>query len=84
MKRKYYIILFVPIVVAEKGTEDCMKFIRTYFSDVKIELKKVTWLSKNEMLGSTSVVLIFAIIVSIFLFIVDFGITQFISRLLGF
>ena len=61
-----------------------MKFIRTYFSDVKIELKKVTWLSKNEMLGSTSVVLIFAIIVSIFLFIVDFGITQFISRLLGF
>ena len=61
-----------------------MKFIRTYISDVKIELKKVTWLSKNEMLGSTSVVLIFAIIVSIFLFIVDFGITQFISRLLGF
>ena len=61
-----------------------MKFIRTYFSDVKIELKKVTWLSKNEMLGSTSVVWIFAIIVSIFLFIVDFGITQFVSRLLGF
>ena len=61
-----------------------MKFIRTYFNDVKIELKKVTWLSKNEMLGSTSVVWIFAIIVSIFLFIVDFGITQFVSRLLGF
>ena len=60
-----------------------MKFIRTYFNDVKIELKKVTWLSKNEMLGSTSVVWIFAIIVSIFLFIVDFGITQFVSRLLG-
>ena len=60
-----------------------MKFIRTYFSDVKIELKKVTWLSKNEMLGSTSIVWIFAIIVSIFLFIVDFGITQFVSRLLG-
>ena len=61
-----------------------MKFIRTYISDVKIELKKVTWLSKNEMLGSTSIVWIFAIIVSIFLFIVDFGITQFVSRLLGF
>ena len=61
-----------------------MKFIRTYFSDVKIELKKVTWLSKNEMLGSTSVVWVFAIIVAIFLFVVDFGITQFVSRLLGF
>ena len=38
-----------------------MKFIRTYISDVKIELKKVTWLSKNEMLGSTTVVWVFAI-----------------------
>ena len=61
-----------------------MKFIRTYISDVKIELKKVTWLSKNEMLGSTTVVWVFAIIVAIFLFVVDFGITQFVSRLLGF
>ena len=61
-----------------------MKFLRTYYSDVKIELKKVSWLSKNEMLGSTSVVWVFAIIVAIFLFVVDFGITQFISRLLEF
>ena len=61
-----------------------MKFLKTYYSDVKIELKKVTWLSKNELLGSTSVVWVFAIIVSIFLFIVDFGVTQFVSRLLGF
>ena len=60
-----------------------MKFIRTYFNDVKIELKKVSWLSKNEMLGSTLVVWVFSIIVAIFLFVVDFGITQFVSRLLG-
>ena len=60
-----------------------MKFLKTYFNDVKIELRKVTWLSKNEMLGSTMVVWIFAIIVSIFLFVIDFGIAEFISRLLG-
>ena len=60
-----------------------MKFLKTYFDDVKVELRKVTWLSKNEMLGSTMVVWIFAIIVSIFLFVVDFGIAEFISRLLG-
>ena len=60
-----------------------MKFIKTYFNDVKIELKKVSWLSKNEMLGSTLVVWVFSIIVAIFLFVVDFGITQFVSRLLG-
>jgi len=60
-----------------------MKFLKTYFSDVKIELRKVTWLSKNEMLGSTAVVWFFAIIVALFLFVVDFGIAEFISRLLG-
>ena len=60
-----------------------MKFLKTYLNDVKIELKKVTWLSKNEMLGSTMVVWIFAFIVCIFLFIVDFSITGFVSRLLG-
>jgi len=60
-----------------------MNFLKTYFNDVKIELRKVTWLSKNEMIGSTMVVWIFAIIVSIFLFIIDFGIAEFISRLLG-
>ena len=60
-----------------------MRFLKTYFDDVKIELRKVTWLSKNEMIGSTMVVWIFAIIVAIFLFIVDFGIAEFISRLLG-
>ena len=60
-----------------------MKFLRTYLSDVKIEIKKVTWLSKDEMLGSTLVVWVFAIIVSIFLFIVDFGIAEFISKIIG-
>ncbi len=60
-----------------------MKFLKTYFNDVKIELRKVTWLSKNEMLGSTMVVWVFAIIVALFLFVVDFGIAEFVSRLLG-
>ena len=60
-----------------------MKMIKTYFSDVKVELKKVAWLSKNEMLGSSMVVWIFAIIVALFLFVVDFGISEIISRLLG-
>ena len=60
-----------------------MKFLKTYLNDVKVELKKVTWLSKDEMLGSTMVVWVFAFIVCIFLFMIDFSITGFISRLLG-
>jgi len=57
--------------------------IGQYFSSVQTELKKVTWLSKDELLGSTVIVGIFSLIVSIFLFVIDFGLTEFISRLLG-
>ena len=57
--------------------------IGKYFVGVKLEVKKVTWLSKNEMIGSTFIVLVFAAIVSVFLFIVDFSLTEVVSRLLG-
>jgi len=57
--------------------------ISQYFNGVQIEMKKVTWLSKQEMMGSTVIVGVFAVLISIFLFIVDFGVSQFISRLIG-
>tara|TARA_Y100000588_G_C13580094_1_gene638337 strand:- start:330 stop:521 length:192 start_codon:yes stop_codon:yes gene_type:complete len=57
--------------------------IGKYFDSVRLEIKKVTWLSKNEMIGSTFIVLVFAAIVSVFLFIVDFSLTEVVSRLLG-
>ena len=57
--------------------------ISQYFNGVQIEMKKVTWLSKQEMMGSTIIVGVFAVLVAIFLFIVDFGVSQFISRLIG-
>jgi len=57
--------------------------IGQYFGSVQTELKKVSWLSKDELLGSTVIVGVFSLIVSIFLFVIDFGLTEFISRLLG-
>ena len=57
--------------------------ISQYFNAVQVEMKKVTWLSKKEMMGSTIIVGVFSVLVAIFLFIVDFGVTQFISRLIG-
>ena len=53
-----------------------MKFLKTYLKDVKVELRKVTWLSKQEMMGSTIIVGVFSVLISIFLFIVDFGVSQ--------
>ena len=57
--------------------------ISEYFSGVQVEMKKVTWLSKQEMLGSTMIVGIFSILIAIFLFIVDFGLSEFISKIIG-
>ena len=57
--------------------------ITDYMNGVQLEMKKVTWLSKEEMLGSTVIVGIFAVFIAVFLFFVDFGLTEFVSRLLG-
>ena len=57
--------------------------ISQYINGVQLEMKKVTWLSKQEMLGSTVIVGIFAILIAIFLFVIDFGLSEFVSRLLG-
>ena len=57
--------------------------ISQYFNGVQIEMKKVTWLSKREMLGSTIIVGVFSVFIAIFLFVVDFGLSEFVSRLLG-
>ena len=57
--------------------------ISQYFNGVQVELKKVTWLSKQEMLSSTIIVGIFSVFIAMFLFVVDFGLSEFVSRLLG-
>ena len=57
--------------------------ITDYMNGVQLEMKKVTWLSKQEMMGSTMIVGIFAVFIALFLFFVDFGLSQFVSRLIG-
>ena len=57
--------------------------ISQYFNGVQVEMKKVTWLSKEEMLGSTVIVGVFSIMIAIFLFFVDFGLSEFVSRIIG-
>ena len=59
------------------------KSVKDYFDGVKKEIKKVLWLSKNEILGSTFVVGIFSVIVALFLFVIDFGLTEIMARIMG-
>ena len=56
-----------------------MNKVINYFKGISIELKKVSWLTKEQLINSTFIVGIFALIIALFLFILDFGLTQFIK-----
>tara|TARA_B100000614_G_scaffold260688_1_gene288226 strand:- start:531 stop:716 length:186 start_codon:yes stop_codon:yes gene_type:complete len=43
----------------------------SYFSSVKLEMKKVTWSNKQELIGSTIIVFVFAIFLGLFLWLLD-------------
>ncbi|MFQ5543477.1 MAG: preprotein translocase subunit SecE [Nitrospiria bacterium] len=46
-------------------------FLNNFFKDVKNEISKVTFPGKDETVGQTTVVIVFTIIVSMFLAILD-------------
>ena len=46
--------------------------LNNYIEGVRTEVKKVSWLSNNELIVSTGVVAVFSIIMSFFLFFTDF------------
>ncbi len=56
--------------------------IKEFFREVGFELKKVVFPSREELIGSTWVVIIAVIIVAIFLGIVDVGLAKIVERLL--
>jgi len=46
------------------------KFLK-FLKEVRAELKKVTWPSKRELIGSTIVTVVVTVIISVFIGIVD-------------
>jgi len=46
-----------------------------FLREVKVELKKVTWPSRKQTMGSTAVVIFLVIIISFYLGVVDFGLS---------
>lgn len=53
--------------------------ITEFFHDVKLELKKVVFPSKKEVIGSTWVVIVSVLIASAFLGIVDMALGKFMT-----
>ncbi|MFA9560812.1 MAG: preprotein translocase subunit SecE [Nitrospirota bacterium] len=55
--------------------------ITEFLSDVRGELKKISYPTKTETIGSTTVVLLFCVIMSIYLSVVDSFLVWLISRI---
>ena len=54
---------------------------REFLSDVKKESGKVTWPGKDEVVGTTTVVLVYTVLVGMFLFLVDAAVTPLVNKL---
>jgi preprotein translocase subunit SecE len=45
--------------------------VRTFFKEVKIEVKKVTWPNRDEVTNYTIVVIFIVILISVFIGVID-------------
>ena len=54
-----------------------------FLREVRTELSKVSWPSRNELIGSTTVVIIITLILAAFTGVIDFILSIILSRLLG-
>jgi preprotein translocase subunit SecE len=57
------------------------KRMSEFFQDVKLELKKVVFPSRKEVIGSTWVVIVSVLIASVFLGIVDMSLGKFMTTI---
>ena len=60
-----------------------MKRFQNYIKDVIAELRKVTWPTRDELKGSTITVILFSIISTVFVFLVDYFLGELVHLILG-
>jgi len=54
-----------------------------FLREVRTELSKVNWPSRNELIGSTTVVIVITLALAAFVGVIDFILSIILSRLLG-
>ncbi len=56
--------------------------ITRFVNEVKVEMQKVSWSSKDELIGSTGIVIVSTALLAIFIGIVDLILSRFVNILL--
>ena len=65
------------------GASNLFKNVGLFLRQAKVELKKVKWPTRKELIASTLVVIVLTILVSIYLGLVDFGLIKIIKHVVG-
>lgn len=50
-----------------------------FLDEVKVELSKVAWSTRQELIGSTIIVIVVTFLMSIFIGLIDIGLSKFLS-----
>lgn len=59
------------------------KKIASFLTDVRVELKKVTWPNRQDTLSSTGVVIVVVFIISFYLGIIDILLSRMVTAIFG-
>jgi preprotein translocase subunit SecE len=57
--------------------------IKVFFKEVSVELKKVSWPTRQQTVSATVVVIVLTIIVSVFLGIIDLVLGRLVGTIMG-
>ena len=60
-----------------------MAKIGNFFKDIKLEMGKVSWPTKDELIGSTVIVLVSLALLSIFIGICDAGLSALVNIIMA-
>ena len=70
------------LVEIKAGEPNFVQKAIDFLTEVKVELKKVTWPTRKQITGTTIVVIIFVFVVAAFLGLFDFGLAKLVQVVL--
>jgi preprotein translocase subunit SecE len=65
-----------------RGVSMSLVKIFKFFKEVKIELTKVTWPNRQELIGSTIIVIVLSLLMAVYIGFLDFILSSFFGRLI--
>ncbi len=70
--------------IGDKGSfAKYLQMAGQFLRECKVELKKVKWPTRKELLASTAVVIVLVLLVSLFLGLIDIGLIRIIRSIVG-